>query len=105
MYEGPDSWLVDLDTAGSLPTLFPVLRDRCICKAWAPASARPVPVGCSHVRACLCVCKRQREREEEESGGGMYNWVKGREGAHSASKKPTTPSLRPSTSCLEALTG
>lgn len=56
--------------------------------------------------ACLSVCKTDREREEEEeSGGGMHNWVKGREGAHSASKKPTAPSLRPSTSCLEALTG
>lgn len=33
----------------------------------------------------------------------MYNWVKGREGAYSASRSPQ-PSFRPSTSCLEALT-
>ena len=55
--------------------------------------------------ACLHVYKRDREREEEERGGGMYNWVKGREGAHGASKKPTAPSLGPSASSLEALTG
>lgn len=55
--------------------------------------------------ACLRVYKRDREREEEERGGGMYNWVKGREGAHGASKKPTAPSLGPSASSLEALTG
>ena len=52
----------------------------------------------------MCACLRAYKRDRER-GGGMYNWGKGREGAHRASKKPTAPSLRPSTSSLEALTG